>query len=174
MRRVLKTIGGAQVGAFSPEQGSPAEKAGIEIGDVITAAAGHPIDQVSTLQRVIRGFKPGDVVDLDVMRFGQKKQFKIKLARSPGSADAVAANDEEGGAAPAKRSEGTTRDFDKIGLSVGTVTPDVARRYKLSATRPHRVDDHERVAARACVERGRRDGSDRAGAQSDEARHQDA
>jgi len=130
----LQTIGGAKVGAFSPEQGSPAEKAGIEIGDIITAAAGHPIDQVSTLQRVIRGFKPGDVVDIDVMRFGQKKQFKIKLGEAQDQPTAVAANDEESGAAPVKRSESTTRDFDKVGLSVGTVTPDVASRYKLGAT----------------------------------------
>jgi len=129
----LQTIAGAKVGDFSPHSGSPAEKAGIEIGDIIVAAGGHPIDQVSTLQRVIRGFKPGDVVDIDVMRFGQKKQFKIKLGEAQDQQTVVAANDDEGSAAPAKRSEGTTRDFDKVGLSVGTVTPDVATRYRLSA-----------------------------------------
>ena len=86
----LTQIGGAKVSRSTPKSNSPAQKAGIEVGDIIVAAAGTPVDQVSTLQRIIRGFKPGDVVDLDVMRFGQKKTFKVKLgepaeptARSP-------------------------------------------------------------------------------------------
>ena len=50
---------------------------------MIVAADGKPVDQVSTLQRIIRGHKPGDVVDVDVMRYGEKKAFKVKLAEAP-------------------------------------------------------------------------------------------
>ena len=76
---------------FNPDEDSPAQKAGIEIGDIIIAADGKPVDQVSTLQRIIRGFKPGESVDVDVMRFGQKKTFKVKLGEPIGENTTVAA-----------------------------------------------------------------------------------
>ena len=127
----MSQIGGAKVGGFSPETGSPAQKAGIEIGDVIIAAGGHPIDQVSTLQRIIRGYKPGDVVDIDVMRFGQKKSFKVKLGEPVDQATTVAENTEErpGTVAP----DNSSRQYDKLGIGVGTITNDVAQRYRISS-----------------------------------------
>ena len=83
----LKEIRGALVGGSTPGQDSPAAKAGIEAGDVIIAIDGQPIDRVAQLQRLIRAHKPGDVVDVDVMRFGAKKYFKVKLI---GGADGAA------------------------------------------------------------------------------------
>ena len=73
---------------------SPAKNAGIEPGDVIIAADGKPIDRVSTLQRIIRGHKPGETVTLEVMRFGEKKTFKVKLVEAPDAAQQVASADE--------------------------------------------------------------------------------
>ena len=126
----LSQIGGAKVSAFSPDSNSPAQKAGIEVGDVIVAAAGHAVDQVSTLQRIIRGFKPGDVVDVDVMRFGQKKTFKVKLGEPAEPSSTVAANNEE---APGTVSnEAGARQYDKLGIGVGALTPEVARGEKIS------------------------------------------
>src|SRR4051812_5056450 len=57
----LPQVGGAKVTGFPESGDSPAKAAGIDVGDVIVAAAGKAVDQVSTLQRIIRGFKPGDV-----------------------------------------------------------------------------------------------------------------
>jgi serine protease Do len=126
----LSQIGGAAVQSFNPAKDSPAEKAGIEVGDVIIAAAGHPIDQVSTLQRIIRGFKPGDVVDVDVMRFGQKKSFKVKLGEPTEPAATVADNEDE---APGTVSnEVGSRQYEKLGVSVSAVPADVAQRAKLA------------------------------------------
>ena len=83
----LKTIGGAKVAGFSPDADnpntSPAGRAGIKPGDIIIAAAGKPVDKNSTLQRIIRGFQPGQTVDVEVMRFGQEKTFKVTLAAAP-------------------------------------------------------------------------------------------
>jgi serine protease Do len=125
----LATIGGAKVGMFSSED-SPAKKAGIELGDIITGAAGHAIDQPNTLQRVIRGFKPGDVVDIDVMRFGQKKSFKVKLAEPTDDQTTVAQNDEEDTPAPT-RDNTVSRPNDRLGITVGPVSPDFASRARL-------------------------------------------
>lgn len=128
----LTQVGGAKVGGFNPEEGSPAQKAGIEIGDVIVSAAGHAIDQVSTLQRVIRGFKPGETVELGIMRHGQKKDIKVKLGEPPVDAPTTVAEvDDERGGSPV-RNEPASKPNDKLGISVAPITAEVATQFKLS------------------------------------------
>jgi serine protease Do len=127
----LSQVGGAKVGGFNPESNSPAEKAGIEIGDVIVGAGGKQIDQVSTLQRIIRGFKPGDVVDLDVMRFGQKKSFKVKLAEPADAGTTVADNEDDRGTNI--KDDNTGRANDKLGITVGPVTSEILRQANVAA-----------------------------------------
>jgi serine protease Do len=133
----LATIGGAKVGAYSGDN-SPAQKAGIELGDIIVGAAGHAIDQPNTLQRVIRGFKPGDVVDIDVMRFGQKKTFKVKLAEPTDDQTSVAQNDEDNSPAPS-RDNTVARPNDRLGITVAPVSADFASRARLKDAAAHGV-----------------------------------
>jgi serine protease Do len=128
----LSTIGGAKVGGFSGEN-SPAEKAGIQIGDIIVAANGHAIDQVSTLQRIIRGFKPGDNVSVDVMRFGQKKTFSVKLGEPPEANATVADNSDAPTADAPVRDNVNVRQFDKLGISVSAVSKEFASELTLTA-----------------------------------------
>jgi serine protease Do len=126
----LSQIGGAKVSSFDPDPGSPAEAAGIKIADIIIAANGQPVDQVNTLQRIIRGFQPGQTVDLEVMRFGQKKDFKVKLGEAPSENPTVASA--EAPAAPADNGEPATRSYDKLGITVAPVSADFAQQAHLS------------------------------------------
>ena len=130
----LAEVGGAKVDGFNPETG-PAEKAGLEIGDIIVSAASHPIDQVNTLQRIIRGFKPGDVVDLDVMRFGQKKSFRVTLGE-PSQAQAIADNSDAASGVPV-RDNSAARQFDKLGITVGPVSSEFMSEFKLTDAEKH-------------------------------------
>ena len=72
----LQRIEGVLVSGFNPPEGSPAEKAGLEPGDVIVGADGRPVDRVSTLQRIVRTHEPGETVAVDVMRFGERRSFR--------------------------------------------------------------------------------------------------
>jgi len=128
----VSTIGGAKIEAFEPENDSPAKRAGAEVGDVIVSAAGHPVDQVSTLQRIIRGFKPGETVDIEVMRFGQKKTLHVKLGEPATEPTAVASNEDRGGAAPSNETVGT-RQYEKIGISAAPVSSAFAQQAKLAS-----------------------------------------
>ena len=58
-------------------KGSPAEKAGLKAGDIITAVAGKPADKDPTeFVRTVRGMKPGDKVDIVYYRDGKKQEAK--------------------------------------------------------------------------------------------------
>jgi serine protease Do len=128
----LSTIGGAKIQSFEPEDDSPAKRAGAEVGDIIVAAGGHPVDQVNTLQRIIRGFKPGETVDLDVMRFGQKKTLHVKLAEPAADPTTVATTDE--GTAPSRGTTKPASQNEKLGISVSPVSAEFAQQAKLTGS----------------------------------------
>ncbi len=69
---------GALVSDFSNDE-SPAIKAGIEKGDVIVAIDGKKIKRVNELQSTIAQKHPGDIVNLTVVRDGDKKNIPVKL-----------------------------------------------------------------------------------------------
>jgi S1-C subfamily serine protease len=57
---------GALIEVIDP--GSPAEKAGLQVNDLITAVNGAPVDANHPLANLIRAQKPGDKVALSVLR----------------------------------------------------------------------------------------------------------
>ena len=126
----LKDVTGVlvQTYSFDPTEDSPAKRAGIEPGDVIIAADGKPTDRVSTLQRIVRTHKPGETVTFDVMRFGTKKSFRVKLAEAPDAQPQVAS----ALPVPARSVEPEARRFDKIGIAVEPVSPEVMTRARLA------------------------------------------
>jgi serine protease Do len=130
----LAQVGGAKVDGFNPEN-SPGQKAGLEIGDIIVAAGGHPVDEVQTLQRIIRGFAPGDVVDVDVMRFHQKKSFKVKLGE-PADVKSVADNSDTPAPVPVSDNS-VSKKFDRLGITVTPVSTEFQSNVKLTEAEKH-------------------------------------
>jgi serine protease Do len=78
------------------QAGSPAEKAGIERGDVIRAVNGSAIAQSSDLPPVIGAMAPGTRVELSILRDGKMLKVPVTLSQL---SDGIAAND-EGDSAP--------------------------------------------------------------------------
>jgi serine protease Do len=99
----------------------------VQPGDVIISVDGKPTDRVSTLQRIIRGHKPGETVTLEVMRFGEKKTFRVKLVEVDDTPQVAAA---EAPASVAPASEG--RRFDKLGITVEPVSPALVSRARVA------------------------------------------
>ncbi len=62
------------------ESGSPAEKAGVEAGDIITKFEGKPIEKVADLPRLVGNAKPGSKSSLTVFRRGQSKDLAVTIA----------------------------------------------------------------------------------------------
>jgi C-terminal processing protease CtpA/Prc len=61
------------------EAGSPAEKAGLKVNDVITAVDGDKVDQERTLRDRLIAYEPGDVVTLTVLRDGASQDIQATL-----------------------------------------------------------------------------------------------
>ena len=119
----LSQIAGVKVGGFSGED-SPAMKAGIEPGDVIVKADGKAVDRVSALQRVIRAKKPGDVVPVEVMRYGTRKNFQIRLGAAPKDNGVVA----DAGTAPAA---GSSVSGTHLGIGVEALSSELVQGLRI-------------------------------------------
>jgi S1-C subfamily serine protease len=52
-------------------------------GDIIVAANGRPVDDLSSLRDVVSELEPGDTVTLEVYRGETKKTFEVELGRRP-------------------------------------------------------------------------------------------
>jgi serine protease Do len=74
----------------NPQAGSPAAKAGIEAGDVITAVNGVSVKDSRGLARSISMMAPGSEVKLDVLRNGEAKPLSLTLGEMPGDHQASA------------------------------------------------------------------------------------
>jgi serine protease Do len=61
------------------EQGGPADDAGVEPGDVITALDSTEIKDSGDLLAALRNYKPGDSVTLTVVRSGENRNIDVEL-----------------------------------------------------------------------------------------------
>ena len=75
----LKGTRGAIVGAI--ERGSPAEKSGMKLGDVIVAVAGKPVTDVGTTLNSIAAVPPGKTVAVKVMRRNQELNLDVMVGK---------------------------------------------------------------------------------------------
>ncbi|MFC0677584.1 Do family serine endopeptidase [Lysobacter korlensis] len=89
----LPDVSGALVNAVQP--GSAADKAGIEVGDVIRAVNGKPVDVSSDLPPLVGLLPPGTRATVTVSRNGRNRDIPVVLDALEGPASAAA------GAAPA-------------------------------------------------------------------------
>ena len=108
---------GALVASVTPN--SPAAKAGVKQGDVITSAGGHPVKQVGDLPRIVAGTPPGKQLDLTILRGGKEMKLAAalgELSESPKQVSAVTQDEDRTGA---------------LGLQLSAATPELRRQYRI-------------------------------------------
>lgn len=90
---VAESIGlGKSQGALvtGVESGSPADKAGVEAGDIITRFDGKPIEKVADLPRLVGNTKPGTKSAITVFRRGNARDLSVTIAEIEPDKPAVA------------------------------------------------------------------------------------
>ena len=103
----LKGTEGALVA--EPQADSPAAKAGIVTGDVITAVNGHAVKDAHDLAKQIGSMTPGTTVKLTIWRKGEEKSVSLTLGELPKSREALATTPD---------SDATGASLPKLGLSL--------------------------------------------------------
>jgi len=83
------TLGGALVSDVEP--GSPAQRAGLEKGDIIVALNGKAVTDDSQLRMSISMMTPGTTADLKVLRNGSERDLSIKLGELPNEKEQASA-----------------------------------------------------------------------------------
>jgi serine protease Do len=65
------------------ERGSPAARAGLRVGDQVTAINGDRVDTSRALVRTIAAVTPGQTVRLSVLREGRPQEIPVQVGRRP-------------------------------------------------------------------------------------------
>ena len=129
---------GALVG--SVEIGSPAEKAGLQPGDVIVGVNGASVTDSADLPRIIGNMSPGESANIKVLRQGSARELSVTLAElNPEKVASVSAPEKK----PAS---------DKLGLAVRPLQPQ--EKSKLGIGGGLVVEDVAGPAARAGIQPG--------------------
>jgi serine protease Do len=130
--RVYGTGTGVTVSSVVP--GSPADQAGLKVGDTITVVDGKKVSKGSELVADIASRKPGSKVQLDFMRNGKKQDTTVTIAdRSKLFASRL--NEDEGG------NDESTPKQDKFGITVRNLTPEMADKLDMPAGKGVIVQD---------------------------------
>jgi serine protease Do len=145
---VAESIGlGKPQGALvrSVETGSPADKAGVEAGDIILKFDGKAIEKSSDLPRMVGNTKPGTRSNVNVFRRGGSKDLAITIAEFEPEKPVrrTAEKEEKPKASPAAQS---------VGLSVSDL-PD-AQKKELKIKGGVKVDAVTEASARAGIREG--------------------
>jgi S1-C subfamily serine protease len=63
------------------QPGTPADRAGLQRGDLVTAFDGQPVTDMTELAALVRPTTPGRLVTLDVLRSGRTIQIPVRVGR---------------------------------------------------------------------------------------------
>ena len=114
---------GALVAGVS--KGTPASKAGIEAGDVITALGSDAVKSPRDLSRMVADLVPGAKQDLTVWRQGESKQLSITIGNNDQGQKQASADDND-------KSGSAAQHLPTIGVGLADLTPDVRQELNLS------------------------------------------
>ena len=145
---VAESIGlGKPTGALvrGVESGSPADKAGVEAGDIITRFDGKVIEKHSDLPRLVGNIKPGTKSTLTVFRRGSSKELTVVIAEV--EPEKVAARTPEREEKPKASAAGQS-----LGLGVSELND--AQRKELKVKGGVKVEAATDAAARAGLREG--------------------
>jgi serine protease Do len=137
----MKNTNGALVAGV--EKNGPADKGGLEAGDVITKFDGKPIGVSADLPRAVGATKPGKIAAVEILRKGSVKTLNIGVGEMPSDGSETAA--------PSTKPNGKV-EANKIGLTLKELT--VQQKKKLNGKNGLLVVESVGAAAQAGIRRG--------------------
>ncbi|GIZ11142.1 DegQ family serine endoprotease [Pseudomonas sp. NCCP-436] len=93
-------------------EGGPADKGGLQVGDVILSLNGKPIVVSADLPHLVGGLKPGERAEMEVVRDGSRQKLALTIGTLP----------EEGQELAAAGIGGGERSSNRLGVTVAELT----------------------------------------------------
>ncbi len=125
---------GAVVADLVP--GGPAQRAGVQPGDVVVAVNGQPVTSNSEMTREVAKVHAGDVARLDVFRAGKERSIDIHTGLRPSEAQ-LALNGGAGGgdeeSSPGGGGAKTAPNAPILGMSLSPIDPAARQQYSIAA-----------------------------------------
>ena len=127
---------GELIRSVSP--GGPAARAGIQQGDVVVAVNGQPVTPDQSLAYLVSQQPVGAKVPVTVVREGQRRTVTVTVAQRPTEEELArqggTGEDANPMASPGEQQQSTSQRSarESLGLTVQTLTPDIARSLRLS------------------------------------------
>ena len=146
---VAESIGlGKPMGALvrGVETASPADKAGVEAGDIIAKVDGKPIEKHSDLPRLVGSIKPGTKIAVTVFRRGATKELTMTVAEIEPEKTAQKTPERE------EKPKAASAAGQALGLAVSELND--AQRKELKIKGGVKVDTSAEAAARAGLREG--------------------
>jgi serine protease Do len=138
----LPTAEGALVSSVEP--GGPAEKAGVQPGDIILKFNGHSVDTATDLPRMVGDTKPGTKATITVWRKGQTRELPVTIAEM--QPDKMTKTDEKQAPPPKQRATNS------LGIAVSDIPADLQKTLKVHGG--VQVDQVDGPAARVGLQKG--------------------
>jgi len=79
------------------QKDSPAEKGGIERGDVVISYNGKKVKNITKFREMVAGTKPGTKVEIVVLRDGKEKKLRVKIGEAPSKKEVASVTEGESG-----------------------------------------------------------------------------
>ena len=95
---------------------TPAEKAGVEAGDIILEFDGKEIEEYNDLPRIVAATPVGKKVEMKVLREGVKKDLKVEVGQMEEEVTA----------------EGEKEEEQELGMVLHDITPEIEKQFRLS------------------------------------------
>jgi serine protease Do len=125
---------GSGVTVSSVVAGSPADQAGLKVGDTITSVDGKKVSKGSELVADIASRKPGSKVNLSFLRNGKTQETSVTIADRAKLFAARLGDDQENG-------DESTPKQSKFGVTIRKVPPEMADRLDMPAGKGVIVQD---------------------------------
>jgi serine protease Do len=125
---------GTGVTVSSVVPGSPADQAGLKVGDTITTVDGHKVSKGTELVADIAARKPGVKVAIGFLRNGKQEDTTVTIADRAKLFAARLSEDDSG-------SDESTPKQSKLGITVRKLTPEMAERLDMPAGKGVIVQD---------------------------------
>ena len=131
----LKGRKGAVVADVVP--GGPAQKAGLQQGDVVVAVNGQPVNSNTEMTREVAKTPAGDIAHISLFRDGKERTVDIRTATRPSEAElaqnggAIEGEGDQNGASSGSKS---SPNVPILGLFLAPIDPAAREQYSISST----------------------------------------